>query len=174
MWQGCFFLLLSSRNFDDRLSSNFHSFVILCIYRDTPTVKSSLWQLPIVSTVFKLQPFCFWARRIKTKYLWMPWLARLHLGKITLHLWGFFFVCGRIRSIFLAIYLTQMIVLLCTSTFIGLEKIRTIKKKKTLGILFHSCRNSKPIVHCLTVGVASLWSAELAHVPRLNSAERCD
>ena len=48
-----FFLSLLSRKFDDRLSSNFHRFVILCICWDTPTVKASLWQLPIVSTAFK-------------------------------------------------------------------------------------------------------------------------
>ena len=52
VWQGCFFLSLISRNFDDRLSSNFHRFVILCICWDTPTVEASLWQLPIVSTAF--------------------------------------------------------------------------------------------------------------------------
>ena len=44
---------LLSRNFDDRLSSNFHRFVILCICWDAPTVKASLWQWPIVSTAFK-------------------------------------------------------------------------------------------------------------------------
>ena len=47
-----FFLSLLSRTFDDRLSSNFHRFVILCICWDTPTVKASLWQLPIVPTAF--------------------------------------------------------------------------------------------------------------------------
>ena len=52
---GYFFLSLLSRKFDDRLSSNFHRFVILCICWDTPTVKTSLWQLPIVSTVFKIK-----------------------------------------------------------------------------------------------------------------------
>ena len=41
-----FFLSLLSRNFNDRLSSNFHRFVILCICWDTPNVKTSLWQLP--------------------------------------------------------------------------------------------------------------------------------
>ena len=44
------FLPLVSRNFDD---SSFHRLVILCICWDTPTAKSSLWQLPIVSTAFK-------------------------------------------------------------------------------------------------------------------------
>ena len=34
------------------ISSNFHRFVILCICWDTPTVKTILWQLPIVSSVF--------------------------------------------------------------------------------------------------------------------------
>jgi len=58
-WQACFFLSLLSRDFDDRLSSNFHRFVILCIRWDTPTVKASLWQLPIVSSAFKkiIRPF---------------------------------------------------------------------------------------------------------------------
>ena len=53
VWQGCFLVSLLSRKFDDRLSSNFHRFVILCICWDTPTVKASLWHLPIVSTAFK-------------------------------------------------------------------------------------------------------------------------
>ena len=48
-----FFLSLLSRNFDDQLSSNFHRFVILCICWDTPSEKTGLWQLPIVSSVFK-------------------------------------------------------------------------------------------------------------------------
>ena len=52
--KGGFFLSLLSRKFDDRLSSNFHRFVILCICWDTPTVKASLWQLPIVYTAFKI------------------------------------------------------------------------------------------------------------------------
>ena len=47
-----FFLSLLSRNFDDRLSSNFHRFVILCICWDTPSEKTGLWQLPKVSRVF--------------------------------------------------------------------------------------------------------------------------
>ena len=51
--QGCFFLSLLSRNFDDRLSSNFHRLVILCICWDTASEKTGLWQLPIVSTAFK-------------------------------------------------------------------------------------------------------------------------
>ena len=34
-------------------SSNFHRFVILCICCDTPSEKTGLWQLPIVSSVFK-------------------------------------------------------------------------------------------------------------------------
>ena len=59
VWQGWFFCLLLSRKFDDRLSSNFHRFVILCICWDTPTVKASLWQLPIVSTAFnEVTHFC--------------------------------------------------------------------------------------------------------------------
>ena len=51
--QGCFFLSLLSRNFGDQLSSNFHRVVILCICWDTPSKKTGLWQLPIVSIVFK-------------------------------------------------------------------------------------------------------------------------
>ena len=43
-----FFLLLLSRNFDDKLSSNFHRCVILCIFWDTPREKTGHWQLPIV------------------------------------------------------------------------------------------------------------------------------
>ena len=54
VWQGLFFLSLLSRNFDDRLSSYFHRFVILCICWDIPTVKASLWHLPIVSTALKI------------------------------------------------------------------------------------------------------------------------
>ena len=45
--------LLLSRNIDDQLSSNFHRFIILCICWDTPSEKTGLWQLPIVSSVFK-------------------------------------------------------------------------------------------------------------------------
>ena len=52
VWQGCFFLLLLSRKFADRLSSNFYRFVILCICWDTPTVKASLWQLSKLSSAF--------------------------------------------------------------------------------------------------------------------------
>ena len=57
VWQGCFFLSLLSRNFDGRLSSNIHRFVIICICWDTPTAKASLWQLPTVSTVFNFARF---------------------------------------------------------------------------------------------------------------------
>ena len=42
LWQGCFFLPLLSRNFDDQLSSNFHRFVILCICWDTASEKAGL------------------------------------------------------------------------------------------------------------------------------------
>ena len=48
------FSFILSRNFDDQLSSNFHRFVILCICWDTPSGKTGLWQLPIVSSVFKI------------------------------------------------------------------------------------------------------------------------
>ena len=51
VWQCFFFFPLISRNFDERLSSNFHRFVILCIICwETPSEESGLWQLPIVST----------------------------------------------------------------------------------------------------------------------------
>ena len=56
VWPWCHksvFFPLISRNFDDRLNSNFHRFVMLCMLWDTPTVNTSLWQLPIVSSVFK-------------------------------------------------------------------------------------------------------------------------
>ena len=46
-----FFPSLLSRNFDDKLSSNFHRFVILYICWDTPSEKTGLWQLPIMSSV---------------------------------------------------------------------------------------------------------------------------
>ena len=52
VWQVfCLFSLLS-RNFDDRLSLNFHKFVILCICWYTPSEKTGLWQ---VSSVFNRQ-----------------------------------------------------------------------------------------------------------------------
>ena len=35
------------------MSSIFHRFVMLCIYLDTPSEKTGLWQLLIVSTAFK-------------------------------------------------------------------------------------------------------------------------
>ena len=47
------FLSVLSRNFDDRSYSYFHRSVILCICWDTQTEKIVLWQLPIVSSVFK-------------------------------------------------------------------------------------------------------------------------
>ena len=47
VWQGCFFLSLLSRNFDNQLSSNFHRFVVLCICWDTASEKTGLWQLPL-------------------------------------------------------------------------------------------------------------------------------
>ena len=54
-----FFLSLLSRNFDDQLSSNFHRFVILCLCWYTASEKTGLWQLPIVSSVFKTTPLFF-------------------------------------------------------------------------------------------------------------------
>ena len=53
VWEGCFFLSYISRNFDDQLSWNFHRFVISCICWDTASEITGLWQLPIVSNVFK-------------------------------------------------------------------------------------------------------------------------
>ena len=38
--------------FDNRLSSNFHRYVVLCICWDTASEQTSLWQLPIVSSVY--------------------------------------------------------------------------------------------------------------------------
>ena len=47
------FLSLFSRNCDDQLSSNFHRFDIsICICWDTPSEKTGLWQLLVVSTAF--------------------------------------------------------------------------------------------------------------------------
>ena len=79
VWQGFFFLSLLSSNFDDQFSSNFHRFVILCTWWDTPSEKTGFWQLPIVSTVFKssiaywtwsnLNYFYIYARL--SKFLWI-------------------------------------------------------------------------------------------------------
>ena len=46
------FLLFSS-NFDDQLNPKFHRFVILCIYWDTPSENTGLWQSPKVYPAFK-------------------------------------------------------------------------------------------------------------------------
>ena len=43
-----FFLSLLSRNFDDRWSSNFHRFIILCICWDTASEK---WSLTVTNSV---------------------------------------------------------------------------------------------------------------------------
>ena len=74
VWQGCFFLSLSY--FDDQLSLNFQRFVILCICWDTPTVKTSLWQLPIVSSVFKkkVAPHTCTLQE-KLLNVWAPWAS---------------------------------------------------------------------------------------------------
>ena len=50
-----YFLSLSSRKFDDRLSSNTDRFVVLCICWDTPSDETGLWQSLLVSSVFKAQ-----------------------------------------------------------------------------------------------------------------------
>ena len=39
------FIIISPTDFDDRLSSNFHRLVILCICWDTPSERTGLWQL---------------------------------------------------------------------------------------------------------------------------------
>ena len=54
MWQRVFFLPLLSRNFDDQSSSNFHKFVILCKWWDTPSEKTGLW-LPNVPSVVEFK-----------------------------------------------------------------------------------------------------------------------
>ena len=78
----CFFLLFCEltrpfcwiKNFDDWLSSNFHRFVILCICWDTSSEKTGLWQLPIVSRVFKstghLFTWCIHAQNSKLVKIW--------------------------------------------------------------------------------------------------------
>ena len=48
-----FFFHYLSRNFGDQLRSNFHRFVNLCTCWDTPSEKTGLWQLPIVSMSLK-------------------------------------------------------------------------------------------------------------------------
>ena len=71
VWKGVFFLPLLSRNFDDQLSLNFNRFVILCILCwDTLSEKTGLWQLPKVSSVFKLikQIFKIVATRFDTDH----------------------------------------------------------------------------------------------------------
>ena len=45
-----FFLSLFSCNFDDQLNQNFHKFVIWCIWRNTPSESTGLWQLLTVSS----------------------------------------------------------------------------------------------------------------------------
>ena len=57
LWDKVLFLPLFSRNFNDQLSSNVHRFVILCICWDTPSENTGLWQLPKVSSAFKI---IFW------------------------------------------------------------------------------------------------------------------
>ena len=71
MWQGYFFLSLLSPNFDVRLSSNFHRFVILCICWDTPSEKTCLWQLPTVSSGFKIVAFDL-DSSILVNIMWTP------------------------------------------------------------------------------------------------------
>ena len=44
-----------SCSFDDQLSSNFHSFVIICIYWDTPGEKTCLWD-PMPQGIFSNPP----------------------------------------------------------------------------------------------------------------------
>ena len=51
-----FFIIISQLR--RPLSSNFHRFVILCICWDTWSEQTGLWQLPIVSSVFKRDWTC--------------------------------------------------------------------------------------------------------------------
>ena len=54
VWQGCFFFhYYLSTSVTNWMISNFHRFLILCICWDTPSEKTGLCQLPIVSSVFK-------------------------------------------------------------------------------------------------------------------------
>ena len=52
-WQGCFSVIIISQLRRPILSSNFHRFVIVCLCWDTLSERNGLWQLPIVSSVFK-------------------------------------------------------------------------------------------------------------------------
>ena len=92
MWQGCCFLSLLSRKFDDRLSSNFHRFVVICIYWDTPTVKASLWQLPIVLSAFKAYNRKCWRKSLS---LWDKTDSRkfMTIHELKKHLHSVF-MCG--------------------------------------------------------------------------------
>ena len=56
------FLPLFSHKFDDQLSWNFDRFVILCMCKDTPSEKTSLWQLPKVSNAFKVLEIQYFER----------------------------------------------------------------------------------------------------------------
>ena len=78
LWQGCFYFSLLSREFDDRLSSNFHMFDILCIYWDTSTENAILWQLPIVSTAFNPPPY----QRKLTRQISVVWGHYVQLVKL--------------------------------------------------------------------------------------------
>ena len=78
-----FFLLLLSRNFHNQLGSNFHRFEIVCICWDTPSEKTGLWQLPIVSSAFKRPLPIRESVSSKTHTRWNPLIAprlRLCLG----------------------------------------------------------------------------------------------
>ena len=57
-------LLVISRNFNDRLSSNFHRFVFVCICWDTQSEITGLWQLSIVSSALNCT---------STKPRWYHW-----------------------------------------------------------------------------------------------------
>ena len=100
MWQGslltqvCYFwhMLRYTKLFpfslscaiDDQLSSNFHRFVILCICWDTASGKTALWQLPIVSTVFK-QPIKDYLKYFRVGSTLKLARRRMESGQYRLH-----------------------------------------------------------------------------------------
>ena len=48
--------------------TTFYRFVILCICWDTPSEKTGLWQLPIVSSVFKMNHSALW-NQVQCSYI---------------------------------------------------------------------------------------------------------
>ena len=105
-----FFLSWLSRNFDGQLSSNFHRFVILCICWYTPSEKTGLWKLPIVSSVFKEERKKIFCRKIladfesqfaKTNWCHLVWsmtssdTSWINETVTMFDLVGLAFLCGR-------------------------------------------------------------------------------